>query len=338
MSRQQPQSRPDELRQELIRLLQDFENKLQDGDLREQVLALVPAVHTLRNLGSSLVPNTYRGAARDRILYYFERYPRTVIAGDELGVVSGISEYARRIRELRVQFGWPIFSGDTARQMAESEESQSSADLFGPDLPQEVVLAMRRDDYVLVGEQDRDAAHRWHTANTIRREDLSVRDRLLKFLRANVGQPVTGEELRYVADKAFDWGRRIRELRTELGWPVATRNSGRPDLPAGMYLLEADRQAPAHDRRIPDPVRVAVLERDEFRCIVCGWTPQTRVPGSTDPRTLLEPHHVEHHAQGGSNELDNLVTLCNVHHDELHAAGINGDRAFRDWVAGRREG
>lgn len=335
MSGHEKKSLSDRLRKDLIDLLHDFEEKLAHEDLREQVLALVPAVHILRELGSSLIPREHGGAARDRILHYFREYPRTVISGDELGVVSGISEYARRIRELRVQFGWPIFSGDTAREMVESETPDSSTEGFGPNLPSRLILAMRRDDYILVGEQDRDAAHRWNTANTIRREDISVRDRLLKFLRRNVGQPVTGEELRYVARGASEWGRRTRELRTELGWPVSTRNSGRPDLPGGVYLLEADRQAPEHDRRIPDSVRVAVLERDQFRCVVCGWTPSERIPGSTDPRTLLEPHHIQHHAEGGSNELENLVTLCNVHHDELHADDVRGPEAFQQWLEQR---
>ena len=328
---------PEELRQELVQLLRDFETRLQGEDLRVQVLALVPAVHALRELGKALVPAAYRSSARERILHYFQRYQRTVIAGDELGVVSGISEYARRIRELRVQFGWPILSGDTARQMAEAEDWEGDPEPWGPDLPRDLLLGMRPDDYILTGDQDRDAAHRWNTANAIRREELPVRDRILAFLRENVGQSVTGEELRYVAKGASEWGRRTRELRTELGWPVATRSSGRPDLPGGMYVLEADRQAPAHDRRIPDPVRVAVLERDGFRCVVCGWNPESRAPGTTDPRTLLEPHHVEHHAEGGSNDLENLVVLCNVHHDELHAAGVNGRSDFERWLERHKE-
>lgn len=288
--------------------------------------------------GATAICSIFRSSsARERILHYFQRYQRTVIAGDELGVVSGISEYARRIRELRVQFGWPILSGDTARQMAEAEDWEGDPEPWGPDLPRDLLLGMRPDDYILTGDQDRDAAHRWNTANAIRREELPVRDRILAFLRENVGQSVTGEELRYVAKGASEWGRRTRELRTELGWPVATRSSGRPDLPGGMYVLEADRQAPAHDRRIPDPVRVAVLERDGFRCVVCGWNPESRAPGTTDPRTLLEPHHVEHHAEGGSNDLENLVVLCNVHHDELHAAGVNGRSDFERWLERHKE-
>lgn len=307
---------PEQLRRQLIDLLTDFEQRLKQDNLREQVKSLIPAVYVLRDLGSSLVPGSSTSSARDRILTYLRRFPFTVIAGDELGVVSGISEYARRVRELRVQFGWPIYSGITAREMLSEEDSYQAMDV---------------NDYILLGEQDRDAAHRWNVANTVRKLDLSVRDRILTYLRENEGKPVTGEELRYVAKGATEWGRRTRELRTEEGWPVATRSSGRPDLPVGTYILEADRQSLPHDRKIPDVVRVAVLERDDFSCQFCGWNPRQQSAG--DPRSLLELHHVEHHVEKGSNALDNLVTLCNVHHDDIHRNYVKGRAAYDTWLA-----
>ena len=329
MARLAQTSGPEQIRRRLIDLLYDFEHRLREDDLREQVQALVPAVHALRDLGSSLMPE-HGNSARKRILYYLRRYPLTVIAGDELGVVSGISEYARRVRELRVQFGWPIYSGRTAKEMLEEDEVEGTGDLFGTELPASAIREMQADDYVLIGEQDRDAAHRWNVANTIRKLDMSVRDRILRYLRENAGQPVTGEELRYVANGATEWGRRTRELRTQEGWPVVTRSSGRPDLDIGVYVLEADRQSPPHDRNIPDPVRVAVLERDDFRCRCCGWEPTERKPG--DPRALLELHHIEHHFEGGSNEEDNLIALCNVHHDDVHRKRLNGKKELFDWL------
>ena len=39
----------------------------------------------------------------------------------------------------------------------------------------------------------------------------------------------------------------------------------RLDLPVGTYLLDEDKQAPEHDRRIPDDVRIEVLTRDDVR-------------------------------------------------------------------------
>lgn len=37
-----------------------------------------------------------------------------------------------------------------------------------------------------------------------------------------------------------------------------------------------------------------------------------------DPRHL-EVHHLEHHVDGGGNDEDNLITVCNICHDAVHA-------------------
>ncbi|MCI5192540.1 MAG: HNH endonuclease [Candidatus Electrothrix sp. AU1_5] len=297
----------EEIRKQLLELLIDFEVELRSGNLRQKVLSLVPCYHQLRDLGKSLIPAAEARSARDRILHYFLKYQRVVISGDELLVVSGIQEYARRIRELRVQFGWSIVSGLTAAQMAKEDEFPA-VDIDATD--------MGPSDYILLsGEQDRDAAHRWNLANEIRREKISVRDKLLKYFRQNVGQKVTGEELKYLAKDKSEWARRVRELRTEYGWPIVTQNTGRPDLEVGVYLLEADRQSPEHDRRIPDPVKRNVLRRDRYTCTACAWSHEEW--NRSDPRHL-ELHHQKIHAEGGENTENNLVTLCTVCHDDIH--------------------
>lgn len=298
------QADPETVRRKIEGLIKNFEAELRSGELRSKVLALIPIFQGLRDLGKALIPAEYASAARDRILYYFRKYPRTIINGDELLVVSGIQEYARRLRELRVQCGWAIASGVTIKEMREDEE-----------VPDEL-KAMKPSEYVLLDtEQDREAAHRWNTANTIRKQGGSVRDKILKFLRANVGRGVTGEELRYVAGDKTEWARRVRELRTEFGWPVATKSTGRPDLAVGVYVLQADRQTFQHDRHIPDDVRREVLRRDGYKCKQCGWSHEEWNP--SDPRHL-ELHHIEHHAKGGQNVEENLKTLCTVCHDKVH--------------------
>lgn len=299
-------SDPEAVRQEVAKLIANFEIELQSGELRPKVLALIPIFHGLRDLGKALIPSEHCSAARDRILYYFRRYPGTIIKGDELLVISGIQEYARRVRELRVQFGWAIVSGVTIKEMIEDEAEEIPAEL----------KAVRPNEYILLStEPDRDAAHRWHVANTIRKERGSVRDKILKFFRANVGRGVTNEELRYVAGDKTEWARRVRELRTEHGWPIATKTTGRPDLGVGVYVLQADRQSPEHDRSIPDDVRREVLRRDRYKCRMCGWSHEEWNP--SDPRHL-ELHHVEHHVKGGANVKENLMTLCTVCHDKVH--------------------
>ena len=299
------QAEPEAIRRKVEELVRNFEAELRSGELRPKVLALIPIFHELRNLGKALIPREYASAARDRILHYFREYPGTVINGDELLVVSGIQEYARRVRELRVELGWAIASGVTIRETRQEEE----------DVPDEL-KRMRPSDYVLLtGEQDRDAAHRWYAANAIRKKRASVRDKILEFLRANVGHAVTNEELRYVASNRTEWARRVRELRTESGWPIATKTTGRPDLPIGVYILQADRQSPEHDRHIPDDVRRETLRRDGYGCTECGWSHDGWNP--SDPRHL-ELHHIRHHVKGGGNEKENLRTLCTVCHDRIH--------------------
>ena len=69
------------------------------------MLELVNVLHQFRQLGISLNDELSSASARDRILAYLRKYAGQVIAGDELMIISGIQEYARRIRELRVEFG-----------------------------------------------------------------------------------------------------------------------------------------------------------------------------------------------------------------------------------------
>jgi len=307
MTRRPKQQSPEDIRLELAKLLNNFKKELCKKNLRSKVLALIPALHLLRDLGCSLIPKEKASAARDRILFYFKKYPKTIIHGDELTVVSGIGEWARRLRELRVQFGWSIINGVTAKEMhAEDEFPLSSLD----------ITSMGPDAYLLLNkDQDRDAALRWNVANEIRRQSFGSSKKILSFFRANVGQAVTGEELRYVSGNKSEWARRVRELRTEQGWPVTSQKNGRPDLPVGVYVLEQDRQSPTHDRKIKDEVRRAVLVRDDYKCQKCAWHHDTWNPA--DPRHL-ELHHKKHHVKKGKNDPDNLITLCTVCHDVTH--------------------
>jgi hypothetical protein len=319
MARRPVQNTPELIRNELAEVLKNFGGELDHADLRHKVLALVPAFHLLRDLGSSLITDDIP-AARDRIIYYLKAYSQKIIQGDELMVVSGISEWARRVRELRVEFGWAILSGLTAQELAEAEQEEGNRITIDG----RALSSMKPDEYLLLKDtQDLEAAYRWNVSKTIRKSSGSVQDKILSFLRTNVGKPVTGEELRYVAGDKTEWARRARELRTQEGWPIVTRSQGRLDLPIGVYVLEEDRQLPTHDRKIPDAVRVKVLERDNAACQKCFWKHSDVTP--SDPRKILELHHRLHHGRGGANTVENLITLCNVHHDEIHAMDVEVD-------------
>ncbi len=316
MARRPVQEDPEVLRRAVIKQLESSASLLRSGSLRERVQALVPAFLALRDLGAMQMPSEEGKpeAARARILQYLRLYPGQVIAGHELMVISGIGDYPRRIRELRVQHGWPVISGVAVKAMREDDEEEHTAD----DLP-----AMAPDEYVLIEDkQDLAAASRWKLANNIRRSKGGVKDKILRYLRENVGKPVTGEELRYVANNRKEWARRSRELRTEEGWPIATRFSGRPDLPIGIYVLEEDRQAPPHDRHINEKVRRDVLKRDNYTCRDCGWNHAIANPADI---RFIELHHMIHHSKGGENIEENLLTLCNICHDERHRREKSND-------------
>jgi hypothetical protein len=307
MPRRSKQDNAETLRNRLAALLGDFQSELKRNDLRAKVQALIPAYHLLRDLGSSLIPKETAASGMDRVLAYLRKYPLTIIKGDELMVVAGIGEWARRVRQLRVEFGWPIISGTTAKHM----EKEGDFPLKGM-----TARDLRPDNYILLDRNpDRDAAHRWNLANQIRKKRGGVREKVLEYMRHNVGKLITGEELRYIANNRSEWARRVRELRTEFGWPITTKGTGRPDLSVGVYVLEQDRQSPPHDRKIPDPVRGRVLRRDKYTCQSCGWNHDLWNP--SDPRHL-ELHHIEHHARGGKNIEENLRTVCTVCHDDVH--------------------
>ncbi len=196
------------------------------------------------------------------------------------------------------------------------EEGYQIASGSSPD--PETGIDLSPDEYVLVSaEPDASAARRWHIANRIRRGTGGSKQKILAFLKENVGRVVTTEELAYVAKDKRQYARRTQELRNEDGYAVATRFTGRPELAAGQYILQSiERIAEPHDRHIPETVQKAVYERDRNACKVCGWT--TERWSQEDPR-ILELHHLKHHQHGGENVPRNLIVICSKCHDEVHS-------------------
>lgn len=54
-------------------------------------------------------------------------------------------------------------------------------------------------------------------------------------------------------------------------------------------------------RYIPASVRVSVLTRDNYKCIFCGRSSQ---------QVVLEVDHIKPFSKGGTNDINNLQTLC----------------------------
>ena len=283
--------------------LSAFQSDFTGLSLREKVLRLVGLVQGTRKLSVAVLKTEGidARAGRERIRIYMVRHVGVVLDAIELEIVSGISDYGRRIRELRVQDGYKILSGA-------SNDPDSG-------------LLLKPTQYLLIHEEpDLTAAHRWHIANRIRNQSgMGSKDRILQYLQANAGKVVTTEELIYVG-RASESPRRARELRTEEGYAIATRFTGRPDLRQGEYVMEnVDRVAEPHDRHIPAKVGEEVFARDHNTCRVCLWNHESWT--WQDPR-FLELHHFEHHSHGGQNVSANLLVLCNVCHDKVHAGRV----------------
>lgn len=285
--------------------LKEFKLKYKGLTLREKILLLVKVGYDTRCLNVSVAhAHGYSpSAALDRLRQYFIDNVMVKLNSTELDVVSGISDFARRIRELRVVKGYRIFTG-------------ASAD------PLFAGLELKPDEYILASlERDLDAARRWLIANKIRRMKASSKDKILEFLKQNVGEVVTTDELAYVSKDKKEFARRTRELRTEEGYAIYTKVTGRPDLEIGQYILVTlDRIAEPHDRKIKVEVQREVYLRDENKCRACGWT-QAR--WTKEDSRILELHHLLAHAKRGENTAKNLVVLCSRCHDEVHAKRLD---------------
>jgi HNH endonuclease len=242
-------------------------------------------------------PRAPRGdGAKRKILDYFLKRVGAAVNGEELAEVSGIQEWARRVRELRVQDGYDITELGSSRYRLESSD---------PDLQRAEV---------------------WNTANLIRREAGSGLNRIAALFDASVGQVVDREQVDYVG-KISESIRRVRELRDEHGWPIDSHIDD-PALEPGEYRLTsndpADRRDPLQ-RLYPEDLRQQVFERDNYTCQICGRN-RLKAEAAGDTRFYLEVHHTVAVAdelatmpKAERNKLENLVTLCHRDHQAATA-------------------
>ncbi len=223
------------------------------------------------------------GGAKGRLLAYLKLKQGQIVDKDELSGVSGIHEWARRVRELRVEEGWRISSDQTRHDLKPGQ-------------------------YVLESpEPDQELRKRWQTANRIRRAPGSATSRILAYFQANLNKTVSKDELQYVS-KIQEHPRRVREL-SEAGWQIDS-HLDRTYLHPGEYVLTSPDQLPAHARE-HIKLRFEVLERDAFRCRSCGV--------SAGAGRRLQVHHIRPVKQNGTNDPSNLETLCDACHAGKHA-------------------
>jgi hypothetical protein len=179
---------------------------------------------------------------------------------------------------------------------------------------------------------------------------LGSKEKLRRFLLANIGRVLSSSELQAAADGAVQYSRRIRELREQEGWKILTHNDT-TDLKPGQYLLKE--QPPAKgsiiiEAGISARLRAQVLDRNGFTCQMCGLT-----PGDIDPATgrkvRLHIGHIKDKNLGGKAELSNLRTLCSTCNQgaknittekpttvwllsQIRRAGIAEQQGVYDWL------
>ncbi len=148
--------------------------------------------------------------AKDRIRRFMATRVGTIVDKDEIRGVAGIHEWARRVRELRLEEGWPINS------------SQTRDDL-------------RPGQYVLEATQpDLAIRERWRTAHEVRRSGGTSGSRLLTYLEAYLGNPVAKDEIAYVAN-VQDPSLIMQELLHD-GWQIES-SVDNPGLRPGQYRM-----------------------------------------------------------------------------------------------------
>lgn len=225
------------------------------------------------------------GGGRRRILDFLSAHLNEWVDGEELALVSGIGEWARRVRELRVEYGYRI----------EEEAGRYRLMELAPD-------KAKRERYL--------------TVTAIRNEDIPALDRVRRLVETFVGLAVTPDEVSRVAH-GRDGERLIRELRTRELLPVEF-SADAPDLQDGEYRLastaERHRLHPAQSLFSED-ARSQVFRRDRYACSSCG---RRYADGSGGDPFFLLVRHLDAGPDGLRDlpverltDFSRLVTSCN---------------------------
>ena len=292
----------------LVDRLRQIEREIAAGAVQRDSLDFFAA--ELRRVQNQIFGPRPKGrsgnAGKARILAYLLERVGQDVGGDELAEVGAISEWARRVRELRVEEGYEIRRvGPSVYQLESPEPHQKRADL-------------------------------WKRANVIRRQKGSAFQRVAALLDSSVGEVVTREQIDYVG-RARESIRRVRELRDEHGWPIDSYIDDSTLNPGEYRLISndpADRRDPLQ-RFYEEDVRQRVFVRDGYTCQICGGT-RRRAEAAGDSRFYLEVHHkvavadeLAEMPKSERNDVDNLITLCHRDHLEQTAKLQRQKRADR---------
>jgi len=225
--------------------------------------------------------------ARARILEYLAAHIGEWVSGEELSAVSGIQEWARRVRELRVEDGYDIEESNGRYRMRSRD----------PD-------TLRR--------------LRWRTVTKVKEGESTPERKVATLLESLQGIPVLVDELNRVAGTK-DGTRLARQLRTDHQWPIET-DADNSSLTAGEYRLVTAspyHRLPGGQELFSEDVRRALYRRDGHRCWTCGGVAGRTESVPANPFFLVVRHL---DASGNAlqklpasvlNDLSRLATSCN---------------------------
>ena len=163
------------------------------------------------------------------------------------------------------------------------------------------------------------------------------------------------QELQEASGGATEWGRRIRELRSE-GWDIKTHND-LSSLKPGEYILASDpppEGAYRFEKPISHRVRAQVLERNGYTCQMCGASAGEVDEHNPGRKVRLHIGHIIDRSHGGPDELGNLRALCSTCNQgarnlvqepptriwllsQIRRAKIDDQRAALEWLKQKLE-
>lgn len=275
--------------QHALKRLADLEGDVAAGCSFDQVNAAMTdlKVAIVRAYGGQKPRHPRGQGAKSAILNHLTERIGDWVYGDELAAVSGIGEWARRVRELRVESGYDIEEQDGCYRLTHLD----------PD-------TARRD--------------RWRTVTDLRDAEGTATQRIQLLLEELVGQPVTVDELDRVA-RSKQGDRIVGDLRINEGWPILT-DADTPSLRPGEYRLASALlvfRLPPNQGLFSQDLRREIFRRDGYRCWTCGSREQD-VESSPDHPFYLVVRHLDAApamlpslAAGTVREAARLATACN---------------------------
>lgn len=149
----------------------------------------------------------------------------------------------------------------------------------------------------------------YHPPFCLMTKKTAAKTALREFLKANIGRVLTHDELRTAALGTSEWGRRLRELRDEEGYPIKSHRDD-DTLRPGEYRIDSLELAPVAKRAIDKKVRAQVMSDAGGMCEWCGAEAGKPHPDYPEKITRLQVAHIVDKAKGGTDDLSNLRALC----------------------------